>query len=60
MESNGIEKNKRRVEISNRMKAIEQERIALNEIIKQKAAEEFSKLQQLDVEYKQLDKELKS
>ena len=56
----GIERQNRRVEISHRMRAIEQEKRALNEVIKQKAAEEFEKIRQLDIEYAELDKQLKS
>lgn len=57
---NGIEKTQRRVEISDKMKENRRQKEELENIIKQKVAEELEKIRQLDVEYKELDKQLKS
>ena len=55
-----IEKNNRRVEISRKMREIKVEIKSLNDLIRQKAAEEFSKIEQLETEYAELDQQLKS
>jgi hypothetical protein len=60
MMENGIEKTQRRVEISDKMKENRRQKEELENIIKQKVAEELEKIRQLDVEYKELDKQLKS
>ena len=56
----GLEKQQRRVEISKRMKAIEVEKKDLQAVIDKKVAEELLRMRQLDFEYAELDRQIKS